>query len=221
LREERSRSWREERSRTSSGEHRTAAYRLPAAMRSALVKKLALAGAAACLAASAAGCGDKKEQGVKEASPEGIALNVGGVDYNVFITRELNLAIPPDKAYYKGPPAGPGQTLYGVFLQACNQSKQTHQTIREFKVKDNQGQQFKPVPLAADNAFAYTPRKLAPKQCIPEAGSVAQQGPTAGSMLLFKFPLAVTANRPLELEIEGPYNLLKSKREVKTVELDL
>jgi hypothetical protein len=190
-------------------------------MPSALVKKLALAGAAASLALFGAGCKDKADQGVTEASPEGIALNVGGVSYNVFLTRELNLAIPPDKAYYKGPPAGPRQTLYGVFIQACNQSKTSHQTVRQFKVKDNQDRKFSPIPLPTDNAFAYTSRTLAPKQCIPEAGSVAQQGPTAGSMLLFKFPLDVTANRPLELELEGPYDLLKAKREVKTVALDL
>ena len=108
-----------------------------------------------------------------------------------------------------------------MFVQACNRSSTTRHTVREFTVKDNQGQKFRPVPLPPDNAFAYTSRTLAPKQCIPEAGSVAQQGPTAGSMLLFKFPLAVTANRPLELEIEGPYDLTKAKREVKTVELDL
>ena len=45
---------------------------------------------------------------------------------------------------------------------------------------------------------------LAPNECIPESGSVAQLGPTAGSMLLFRLPLANTEYRPLELEIEGP-----------------
>ena len=32
---------------------------------------------------------------------------------------------------------------------------------------------------------------------------MAQLGPTAGSMLLFQFPLQNTENRPLELEIQG------------------
>ena len=50
---------------------------------------------------------------------------------------------------------------------------------------------------------------------------MAQQGPTAGSMLLFEFPLENTENRPLELEIGGPVRPLEQEREVKTVELDL
>ena len=62
---------------------------------------------------------------------------------------------------------------------------------------------------------------LKPDQCIPEAGSVAQLGPTAGSMLLFKFPLPITENRPLELEIESPFDVTRAKRESAKVELDL
>ena len=70
-------------------------------------------------------------------------------------------------------------------------------------MKDNQENEFEPEELPEDNAFAYTPRTLDPDECIPEAGSVAQLGPTAGSMLLFEFPLETTENRPLELEIEA------------------
>ena len=81
-------------------------------------------------------------------------------------------------------------------------------------VKDNQDNRFEPEPLPTDNAFAYTPRTLDPKECIPEAGSVAQLGPTAGSMLLFQFPLENTENRPLELEIE-------QDGEKRTFELDI
>ena len=43
---------------------------------------------------------------------------------------------------------------------------------------------------------------------------MAQLGPTAGSMLLFQFPLDTTENRPLELVIE---RALQTKR----IELDL
>ena len=48
---------------------------------------------------------DEHEPGVEEPAREGLAIHVGGIDYNVFITRELNLEITPDKAYYEGPPA--------------------------------------------------------------------------------------------------------------------
>jgi hypothetical protein len=158
---------------------------------------------AALAAAGAAACGDE-EPGVDEPAREGLALPLEGIDYNVFITRQLNPAIPPDSAYVEAGEPPPGETLYGVFLQACNPSNdETATSVDEFKIVDNQGNEFEPEELPEDNAFAYHPRELAPKECIPEAGSVAQLGPTAGSMLLFRLPLQTTENRPLELEIEG------------------
>jgi hypothetical protein len=160
-----------------------------------------------CLAALAGGlgaCGNSDiKLGVDEPAAEGLALPLGGVDYNVFITRELNLKITPDKAYFGGPEAEPGETLYGVFIQVCNHSSDTQQTADNFKIKDNQGNEFEPEELPEDNAFAYHAGELAPDQCFPEAGSVAQLGPTAGTMLLFRLPLKNTEYRPLELEIQG------------------
>lgn len=171
----------------------------------------------ACLVALAAplalgACGDE-EPGIDEPANEGLAIELEGVDYTVFITRELNPKITPDDAYVTDE-APPGEALYGVFLRACNVSDDQRQVASEFKVHDNQENSFEPEPLPADNQFAYTPRTLDPKECIPEAGSVAQLGPTAGSMLLFKFPLENTENRPLELEIE-------QDGEKRTFELDI
>ncbi len=164
------------------------------------------------------GCGDH-EPGVEEPAREGLTIDIGGIEYTVFLTRELNLAITPDKAYYEGPPAGNDSALFGVFLKACNpeDSAETLFATGDFVVEDNQGNEFEPVELPEENDFAYLPRELAPGDCIPEDGSVAEQGPTAGSMLLFEFPLASTENRPLELTITGP----AGSGESKVVELDL
>jgi uncharacterized protein YnzC (UPF0291/DUF896 family) len=175
---------------------------MPARMpRPRLVMLLCLA----VMAAGAAACGEKDtKQGVDEPAREGLALPLGGVDYNVFITRQLNPRITPDKAYVEaGTEAKKGETLLGVFIQVCNHSHDPHQTVDNFKIVDNQGNEFEPEKLPADNQFAYHPRELLPDECIPEAGSVAQLGPTAGAMLLFKLPLANTEYRPLELEIQG------------------
>ena len=166
--------------------------------------------AAACalalaFAAGLTACGaDHEDIGVAEPAREGLSIDIGGLDYNVFITRELNLAITPDKDYYEGPPAEPGHALFGVFIRVCNSGDETLESASEFKVLDNQGEEFEPIELPEDNAFAYNARELGPEECIPEDGSVAQQGPTAGSMLLFDFPLENTENRPLELEITSP-----------------
>jgi hypothetical protein len=145
-------------------------------------------------------CNDEK-QGVDAPAREGLAIEMGGVTYNVFITRELNPKITPDSAYVADE-APPGQALYGIFLRACNVSEHPEATAAEFTVRDNQDNKFHPESLPKDNEFAYQPRTLDPKECIPEVGSVAQLGPTAGSMLLFQLPLDTTENRPLELDIE-------------------
>ena len=159
----------------------------------------------AALAAGAAACGNADEHpGVDHPAREGLALELEGVAYNVFITRQLNTRIPPDDAYVEeGTEPEPGETLYGVFLQACNATDEARETVDEFKIVDNQGNEFEPEELPDDNHFAYEARELLPSECIPEAGSVAQLGPTAGSMLLFRLPLENTEYRPLELEIEG------------------
>lgn len=160
----------------------------------------------ALAAATVAACGEADvKQGVDEPAREGLALPLDGIDYNVFISRQLNPRIPADSAYVApGTEAKRGETLFGVFLQACNREGGTHPTADRFKIVDNQGNEFEPEPLPEDNQFAYHPQELEKDECIPELGSVAQLGPTAGSMLLFRLPLANTEYRPLELEIEGP-----------------
>jgi hypothetical protein len=174
---------------------------MPARMARRLLMLLCLA----VLAVSAAACGEADvEQGVEEPAREGIALPLGGVDYNVFITRQLNTRVPPDDAYVEaGTEPDKDETFYGVFIQVCNHSDETHETTDEFKIVDSQGNEFEPEELPEDNQFAYHAGELLPDECIPESGSVAQLGPTAGSMLLFRLPLANTEYRPLELEVEG------------------
>jgi len=157
------------------------------------------------LAAGVAACGEADvEQGVEEPAREGLALELDGIEYNVFITRELNPRVPPDNAYVTADTEPKrDETLYGVFLQACNRSDDAQEAVDEFKIVDNQGNEFEPEELPEDNQFAYHGKQLLPEECLPEAGSVAQLGPSAGLMLLFRLPLANTEYRPLELEIEG------------------
>lgn len=184
--------------------------------------KSLLAAPLGCLALSLAlgGCAfkppgegrDASQEGVREArivSPEdpvreGVGVGLEGLDYTVFITRQINPRDPEDKDYYTGPEAPPGKAIYGVFLQACNDGERPATAAHSFRVFDSQGSEFAPLVLESDNIFAYRPQKLPPHECIPNRLSTAAQAPAGGALLLFLLPLAATENRPLILEIEPP-----------------
>jgi hypothetical protein len=165
--------------------------------------------AAACVVALAltlgvSACGKKHEPG--EPLREGLSQPVNGLRYTVFLTRQLNLHNTEDKGYVPGTKeAEPGHGLFGVFLQACNTGKSTATAVSldSFKIVDAQGDEFFPEQLQKSNPFAYQGGPVLPENCEPARGSLAQQGPTSGALLLFDLPLAATENRPLELRING------------------
>ncbi|MDQ3936664.1 MAG: hypothetical protein M3340_18750 [Actinomycetota bacterium] len=159
--------------------------------------------ACAAAVAVATGCAGTREEG--EPLREGLGVEVGGLKYNVFITRQINARNASDRGFYQGPEPAPGFTHYGVFIKVCNEAKKGFRTpVEHFVVKDSQGNEFEPLELEEDNVFAYRARRLSPEACVPEAGSPPATGPTGGALLLFEFPVATLENRPLELEIEDP-----------------
>jgi hypothetical protein len=99
--------------------------------------------ACALLALVASGCGEPGEE--KDPAREGIAADLGGLDYNVFMTRQLNPHDVEDRDYFDGAEqsvecaAKPGSqtapaltpaerpqkcptNLFGVFLKVCNET---------------------------------------------------------------------------------------------------
>ena len=188
---------------------------------------------ACALLASFAGCGDKGED--LDPTREGIAADLGGLDYNVYITRQLNPKDIGDRDYYNGPeqseeclgeePEGPilapeerpqrcPTSLFGVFIQVCNETSDADFTparepsavegkefAGDFEIEDSQGNKFEPIALPVSNVFAYRAKPLKKGNCIPADGSAAANAPTAGSLLVFRIPVAATENRPLELSV--------------------
>lgn len=160
------------------------------------------------------GCGQEDPD---EAYREGLTAHVDGIGYTVFLSRQLNTRIPPDRAYFDVDPAPVGSTHFGVFLEACNEEGLPSETVKGFAIEDNAGNTYRRIELPPTNPFGYHAQRLAREECIPEAGSVAALGATGGALLLFELPLEAVENRPLVLEIGT--RLPADERE--HVELDL
>jgi hypothetical protein len=156
----------------------------------------------------AAGCGDK-ESVVTFAPDEGTYVQVGGLAYQVQISRYLTPGDKEDDAYLSGLPAGaqvdrPGVLWFGVFIRIKNYSTQTLRPAPSdgYIIDDTEGHQFHPLQLdRARNWYAYTPERILPAAWFPNPQTTAGINPIAGELLLFRFPVPEVQNRPMELHI--------------------
>ena len=185
-------------------------------------QKLVLLGCLlALLGLLVAGCENPREH---DAAREGLPEDIGHLEYNVYITRQINPRDVEDKGYYQGREPKPGFALFGVWLTVCNHNDEggpAWTPASRFVIEDTMGNEFRPVPLENDNVFAYRARPLEKDACIPEDGSLAAAGPTNGALLVFELPLQALENRPLQLVIESPPLGPTQEREEGRVELDI
>lgn len=161
-----------------------------------------------------------KEAVVHHAKTEGIYVDVGELDYQVQISRQLNTAVAPDKGYLAGlpryvSPLTEDEVWFGVSVRVQNQTDEPHESTDEFVIEETTGDTFKPIPVKAqDNPLAYAAHEIPPKSVYPEPDELSGDSPTQGGMLLFKIPYSQLGNRPLVLKItEGD--------EEATVDLDI
>ena len=159
------------------------------------------------VAAFFAGCGDKQEV-VTEADTEGVYIDVGGLTYQVQMSRYLNPGDVEDKQYLQGLPPGispqlPGdETWFGVWMRVKNYSGGPLTPTNTFTIVDTEGNEFRPVPLDNSNPFVYIPIELQHSQVLPTPDSAAASGPIQGSLILFRLKTDSLQNRPLKLKIE-------------------
>ena len=128
---------------------------------------------------------------------------VDGLRYRAPMFRQLNTRIAPDRAFWDGAPPARGSGYFAAFVEVCNVSDRARRPPEGFRLLDSFGQAFRPKDTDVDNEFAYEPRKLAPDECIPAGGSVADQA-VVGSVLLFELPFDVLRDRPLYLRLPPP-----------------
>jgi hypothetical protein len=175
---------------------------------------LALAALAAVLALSA--CGDSHTKVTTgtyagESGANAPYLNVGPLVYEVQLSRELNPANSEDATYLQGlapqqRKLEPGQEWFAVFMQVYNNSSQPHPAATSVTITDTQENSYVPIEPSEVNQFAYRAGTVAPKSQIPLPGTIADDDPAEGLVLLYKIQIVSLDNRPLELKILDPQN---------------
>jgi hypothetical protein len=178
-----------------------------------------LAAVAAALAIT--GCGNKESETL-HGDTEGSYLDLGGMKYQVQISRLLNPGSIEDKYYLVGLPANQrqlpaGQEWFAVFMRVENDGEKPARAATDYQITDTQNTKFRPVQMAPENPFAYRGGVLQPTDILPAPDSPAGQGSIQGALLLFRIPTRNLENRPLELSIRTP----AAPGKTATVDLDV
>lgn len=169
----------------------------------------------ALLAVAVAGCGNRQEVRTL-GETEGIYIDLGELQYQVQISRQLNPYDIEDKTYLQGvapfqAKLAPGQTWFGVFLRVANDTQQAHPAANDFTIVDTQDDRYFPVKQSPLNHFTYQGGIVPASGLLPPVDSVASEGVIQGSLVLFKLPLSALDNRPLEFIVTDQ---LQNKGEV-------
>lgn len=135
---------------------------------------------------------------------EGEVVELGELKYQVVFSRFLNINDNEDSSYLVGQAVPKkGSAYFGVFLEAQNKSEETQQLADSFVITDADGETFDAIPSESLYAFPLG-GEVESQEPVPPPDSTPQQGPIAGSLVLFELPAEASENRPLTLSIDGP-----------------
>ena len=192
---------------------------IPPRMRRLL--RFSLAVAVVAFAAFSAGCGNQVETRTVAAT-EGPYLDLGDLQYQVQISRYLNVNDVEDATYLSGLPANTAQptgdeTWFGVFMRVRNSTDEALAPANDFEIVDTQDNVYRPIPLDPKvNPFAYVADPIPPQSMLPAEDSIASEGVIKqGALLLFKIKTDSLQNRPLILRFR------KGSGTQATVDLDV
>ncbi|HSZ14533.1 MAG TPA: hypothetical protein VK790_10925 [Solirubrobacteraceae bacterium] len=149
-------------------------------------------------------------------------LDVGPLVYEIQLSRELNPANSEDATYLQGLTAAqrklePGQEWFAVFVQVYNNSDQPHPAATSMTITDTQENSYTPIEPGEVNQFAYRAGTVQPKNQLPLPGTIADDDPAQGQVLLYKIQIVSLDNRPLVLKILDP----EDPSESASAELDV
>jgi hypothetical protein len=149
--------------------------------------------------------GGYQTENAQVAETEGIYLDLGGIKYQVQLSKQLNPALPDDAAFVDGVTGGDtladDEVWFAVFMRAENVAKEATPLAEEFKIFDTTGMEFRPEDIDERNPWSYQPTMIEKGDKYPGPNSPAGERSPNGAMLLFKVKRASLDNRPLELEI--------------------
>ncbi|HEX5223685.1 MAG TPA: hypothetical protein VFW29_01020 [Solirubrobacteraceae bacterium] len=142
-------------------------------------------------------------------------LDVGPLEYEVQLSRQLNPTNSEDAGYLAGltpeqRKLAPGEEWFAVFLQVYNTGSQPQPAATSITIADTQGNTYTPLAPGEGNTFAYRAGSVPGKSQLPPPDTTADAGPTQGALLLFKIRTVSLDNRPLELKITNPTDLAES-----------
>jgi hypothetical protein len=168
-----------------------------------MIRRCALA-LIAVAALAVSGCGQKDI--TTDAPTEGIYLDLGGMKYQIQMSRYLNPADVEDRSYLLGLPtgvaAGKDDVWFGIWMRVQNETKRPLPVATQYEIHDTQGAVYRPVPIDAKaNPFAYQSGLVEPGKILPLPDSAAGNTAIQGSLLLFRIKVDSLQNRPLEMRI--------------------
>jgi len=154
----------------------------------------------------AAGCGNDDAKTRTSGETEGLYTQVGGLTYQIQMSRYMNPSDVEDREYLKGLPGSTAQPSgdeiwFGVWVRVQNEGDKALPSADTWEIRDTQDNIFRPVPIDTNvNVFAFQPGiEVPPNTILPLVNSASGQGPIQGSLLLFKVKTDALQNRPLEL----------------------
>src|SRR5919197_4136905 len=114
----------------------------------------------ALAAFAVAGCSKAETGQVTSADTEGIYLDLGGMKYQVQMSRYLNPSDVEDRSYLLGLPKNAGttgsETWFGIWMRVQNETDKPLPAASDYEIVDTQDNVYRPVPLDPKaNPFAY------------------------------------------------------------------
>ena len=164
-------------------------------------------------AVASRGCGSAEEAGHGSvADTEGIYLDVGGLKYQIQMSRYLNPNDIEDREYLSGAArrarssSRADEIWFGVCVRVAER-RPTRPAGRPTtsEIHDTQDNVFRPIPVDTDINAVRLPgagrRRRAP--CSAARHALPARAPIQGSLLLFKIKTDSLQNRPLELRFSN------------------